>query len=246
MTTSSVRILNKEGLERFRAYLHCLSPEQKTYPPMDMLHNPLWSEPFEGNVQIEQRLFSSRLDAARYLCGVFEEVAPSLVAWNAGLWSWLSLLYFDQVCPPDRTGVRRPGRDYRFVPGRYRYRHLLAGPYHVYLIHEEKARLLLSSPVHVETGFYSQLAERQHMISNTTIVEAASVLYYDDARGRPKPYAQIKGRSGTLPRFISVIQQLDVTYDLYGLTVPQLLSLLPPEFEEWKPRQLPVIAPVRP
>jgi hypothetical protein len=203
-----------------------------------MLFDPLCAEPLEGGSQIEQRVFSSRLDAAHYLCCAFERVDPSLVAWNVGLWSWLSLFYFDQVCPPDGAAARRPGRDYRHIlQSSHRYRHLLAGPYHVFMIHEHKARLLLSSQIHVETGFYHELTARQNMISNASIVEAATALYYDDTKGRPRPNAQTRGRPGTLRRFVSVIQQLDVTYDLYGLTAPQLLSLLPSEFDEWKPRQ---------
>lgn len=240
MTAHAARVLTAEGVERFRGYLHSLSLDPEKRPPKEMLFDPLSSEPLEGEPQIEERLFPSRLDAARYLCRALERTDPPLVAWNVGLWSWLSLFYFDQVCPPDAAGLRRPGSDYRFIPGEYRFRHLLAGPYHVYLLHDRKARLLLSSPVHVETRFYGGLAERQYMISNTTIVEAASILYYDDTKGRPKPHAQIRGRPGTLPRFIRVIQQLDVTYDLYGLTTPQFLSLLPPEFDEWKPRQAPL------
>lgn len=30
-----------------------------------------------------------------------------------------------------------------------------------------------------------------------------------------------------------VLQQLDVTYDVYGMTGQQILSLLPREFERW-------------
>ena len=47
-------------------------------------------------------------------------------------------------------------------------------------------------------------------------MEALHVLYYDDAQNKPKR-GPIMNRSapGSLYRFIDVIQQLDVTYDLY-------------------------------
>jgi hypothetical protein len=40
---------------------------------------------------------------------------------------------------------------------------------------------------------------------------------------------------GSLYRFVDVIQQLDVTYDLYSISGPEIISLLPGEFNHWKP-----------
>jgi hypothetical protein len=36
------------------------------------------------------------------------------------------------------------------------------------------------------------------------------------------------------PRFVDVVQQLAVTYDLYSMQPGELLRLLPKEFEDWK------------
>ncbi|HYM60086.1 MAG TPA: hypothetical protein VEZ11_04260 [Thermoanaerobaculia bacterium] len=35
-------------------------------------------------------------------------------------------------------------------------------------------------------------------------------------------------------RVVSVIQQLDLNYDLYGMTALEILALLPPEFDAWR------------
>ncbi|MFO7599969.1 MAG: hypothetical protein R6X27_09205 [Candidatus Desulfacyla sp.] len=44
----------------------------------------------------------------------------------------------------------------------------------------------------------------------------------------------MKNAPGTLYRFIDVVQQLDLTYDLYSMTGEQILQLLPNEFDRWR------------
>ena len=40
-------------------------------------------------------------------------------------------------------------------------------------------------------------------------------------------------RPGSVRRVVTVLEQLDLTYDLYGITAENLISLLPPDFEKW-------------
>ena len=51
--------------------------------------------------------------------------------------------------------------------------------------------------------------------------------------------AWLRGRSfETMQVTPHYLQQLDVTYDIYGLSGEQLLELLPPEFDVWRGPQL--------
>jgi hypothetical protein len=50
---------------------------------------------------------------------------------------------------------------------------------------------------------------------------------------------------GSLYRFIDVIQQLDVTYDLYSMSGPEVVSLLPEEFSSWLDKQLKLQVPIK-
>ena len=43
-----------------------------------------------------------------------------------------------------------------------------------------------------------------------------------------------RNKAGTVFRFIDVIQQLDLNYDLYSTTGVEVLQLLPAEFDKWK------------
>jgi hypothetical protein len=118
---------------------------------------------------------------------------------------------------------------------RYYNRHLLLGPYNIYLIHGDRAPLLLSGPINKTSSYYVELSSRQGLITNQGIIEAANLLYFDPKQKKPKRGAALTERKpGTLLRFIDVIQQFDLTHDLYSMTGEEILDLLPSEFDEWK------------
>jgi len=231
-----VRRLTDPGTERFRGYLQGLREGSRAQPPRSLLADPKTSEPFAPELPIEKRTYETRLEAARYLSRVFDGI--SCLQEDIGLWTWLSLFYFEQVCPAKPDGTRSPGRDYRHIlePGYLRgHRHLLGGAFLVYGLHGEQAALLLCTKVHQENMFHHELASRQIFISNPSIIQAANLLYLDPRRGRPKRGAQDPKRApGTARRFVDVLQQLDVNYDLYSMSPDAIVRLLPPEFDKWR------------
>ncbi len=234
----AVRRLNDLGVEAFRDYLGKLRKGDPTPPPRWLLENPETSEPLAQESAVEPRMFPDRMEAARYLDNVLSSVTNVLD--DVGLWSWLSLYYFDQVAPERPGRTRQPGRDYRHIPepGYLRgHRHLLGGAVMVYRLHGENARLMLSTRPFVESHFHHQISARQAIVSNAAVVSAAGRLYLNAKTQRPKRGAQQATTPGNLLRFIAVVQQLDVNYDLYSMTADGILSLLPAEFDRWKPKQ---------
>ncbi|HSW62828.1 MAG TPA: hypothetical protein VLH56_05925 [Dissulfurispiraceae bacterium] len=239
MTSYSVRMLNDEGLVAFRTYLRGLRTGETTSPPREMLFSPRQSEALSAQIAIEQRAFRSRIDFCEYISDAFGETPYQLIEGNANLWSWLSLFYFDQVCPLRSDGSRRPGMDYRHIPSRdyrYRHRHLLEGAYHVYQMYGMDAALLLCSALHNENSFHHELAGRQGLITNPFIINVATDLYYDIRHNRPKSGAGRGKAPGALLRFVDVINQLDMTFDLFSIQPRRLMELLPAEFDSWKAR----------
>ncbi|MFQ5450001.1 MAG: hypothetical protein ACE5E9_05195 [Nitrospinaceae bacterium] len=237
MTLHTVKKLNQGGIQRFREYLLGVRSGAHDSPPEEILHDPLYSEEVQGQGEIENVTFKSSFEAAKYLNQKLVHIDNSNNLQNIGLWSWLSLFYFDQVCPPDNYGSRNPGRDYRHIPEmgyRFRHRHLLAGPFHTYKMYEEKARLLLNTPLRQESQIHHQLATRQNFISNRAIIDAIGALYFDEELRKPKKGLLSKAKPGNLYRFIDVVQQLDLTYDLYSMKSDEIFSLLPEEFKGWQ------------
>jgi hypothetical protein len=228
------RILNQNGIQRLREYLEILKEAPETRPPVHVLTDPQTSEDLPYDIAVEYRVFVHRYDAACYFAkqlGGLRELNHS-----EGFWAWLALFYFDELAPLE-NGVRFVGEEARYIPGasslRY-YRHLLAGPYRIYQLHGDGAKLLLAGPLNRPGDFPEQLSSRQEFITNPGIIGAATLLYYDQDKGRPRRgAAPNKRKPGTLRRFVDVVQQLDLTYDLYSMTPQDILTILPQEFDLW-------------
>jgi hypothetical protein len=158
---------------------------------------------------------------------------------DAGLWGWLSLYYFDQVCPKDVNGHRKVRERARYIPAvsdfRKYYRHLLAGPYRVYRAHRlapDNALVLLCGPLHRPGEIVEQLIARQEIVTNPNAVGLATKIYYDASTGSFRRGAAAKG-NGSARRLADVLNQFDVTWDLYWMAPARLLAKLPAEFEKF-------------
>jgi hypothetical protein len=153
---------------------------------------------------------------------------------NRSMWTWLTLLHFDVLCP---AGTKI-GEDARYVlsdnPMRY-YRHLLYGPYLVVKAHKKESKglaVLLGNPVDTPGDIWEQIASRQELISSRKIVEVIGRLYYDSERSSYVSGAATAD-AGAVRRFVRVMQQLDCTWDLWEIPVDDLLEMLPPEFDRF-------------
>jgi hypothetical protein len=229
--------LNSIGIEHFKNYLYNLKGRPDLEPPFEILKDSNFSNQLSTEVKLEEIKFHNRTHMVEYLFQTLKNASISPGTEDQGLWSWLSLYYFDQVCPKKIDGNRFPGAYQRHILEagfRRYYKHLLAGPFESYRIYKEKARLLLYGPVHQANDVQARLAERQSFITNPGIIEVVDLLYFDSDINKPKPGTQSKTRGGSLYRFITVIQQLDLTYDLYSMNAYDILSLLPEEFNKWK------------
>ncbi len=232
-----IRELNAAGIEQFRTHLSDLRSGFSSEPPWHLLEDPAYTRALPVEIGIERKRFASRWGFGKYLVETLAPLPLEHVVRSRGLWSWLALYHLEMLCPPNSEGRRRPGRDYRHVAElgyRYRYRHLAYGPYLVYRRHGGHAILLLSGPPHTESRIYQEITSRQDLIANRGVVEATHLLYMDRARGLPMRGAQSAGQPGNLRRFVRVLQQLDLTYDIYGMSGQELVELLPQEFERWR------------
>lgn len=238
--TVRLRRLTASGIAAFRGYLAGLRSGSGETPPYQMLEEDDYAVPAYDEIVVEERLFSSRLDFAKYAQGIFSKIEPDELLNDTGVWAWLSLYYFEQVCPLRSDGLRSPGRDYRHIPEpgfRYGHRHLLSGAHLVYTIYglgDYPGVFLLYSALSNESQIYHQIVSRQNLAANRVVVEAAGRLYFDKKTRRPKKGAFQTNRPGALHRFVALIQQLDLNYDLYSMEPFEILDLLPAEFDRWK------------
>ena len=234
-----VRCLNEEGVREFAAYLARLASDGSVSPPTSLLEDPRFTRATRvGPVMVEHRAFSSRREFADYLDACCQKANVELTD-EAGLWEWLSLFYFDAVCPPDARGQRRPGAANRHLVdsafARRRNRHLLRGPYMLHRRYaggaEGELDLLLGYALPVHGVAATHLAERPRLFGSRGVLIAASRLYSDSVKKRPKPgYAD---ETNGLRAFCRFLNNLPASFDLADLAADTVLALLPGEFGAW-------------
>jgi hypothetical protein len=231
---------NDNGLNRFGQFLDALVADPSFPTPTDLLTHSSCVEIVAPGIDIELRQFTDRMNVAKYLDQVLSEVSDRDIPRDVGLWGWLTLYFFDQVCPADAEGHRWVGAQRAsWIPqtgvSRRFYRHALLGPYLAYRAHRdapERGRVLLSDPLSVTTSEVFRLFIETPFINMAAPVELATSYYFNPQTRKLRRGAGTKGPGG-LRRFLNVIQQLDVTFDIHSLTADRLKVLLPTEFGKW-------------
>lgn len=236
--------LTDDGLLRFRAFLDSQRTDNPQTWSMLPLENSITSQPLVPRIFIEAKSFATRLDAAKYLYGLLAGSGIHDIERDASLWAWLAWFYFDQLCPVRSDGTRNPGELARWIPdsGNFRkyYRHLLAGPYRIFRAHRndpERALAVLMGAPHQPGELVEQLASRQELVTNAAVMELATRLYVDPNSRTAKRGAGGRG-PGSPRRLADVLNQFDVTWDLYTMEVERLTNMLPSEFEKFKGREV--------
>jgi hypothetical protein len=239
-----LRRFNEVGLQRMGEFLDTVNDPQPTGLRQHLLTDPALSEEVGGEIEDPPRQLGSRLEGARYLDGILSAAGLRDPGRDRGLWSWLALFFFEEMCPRGRDGRRRPGERPRWVLEvdnyqRY-YRHLLAGPYYIYRAHRdapERALAVLVNPVSSPGEIVEQLASRQELVTSRTVMQLVTDLYIDPSTGRARRGATSKNpERGGARRLAEVLNQLDVVWDLYGMAPAELMNRLPSEFDRFRPR----------
>jgi hypothetical protein len=230
-----VRKLNAEGIHIFEEYLQARRNGQEADLPKHILDDGDYTENLSFEVKVENIAFANRLEMAEYLSGLFEDAPPAHEK-DLGLWTWIALYYFEQLCPSDKT----PNRSYQYILRgdenyKHYYRHLVNGPYRLYQIHGNDARAMLAQPVDIHPDLAEQIASRQEIVTNEALMQVVDYMYWNPDRKNHKRGVTNRGEPGTVRRLVRVHDQLERTYDIAGMEADQIKNLLPPEFETWFP-----------
>jgi len=238
---NKVRQLNNKGINAFRSYLEDIRDGVLKDIPSNFLKNNKFSKVINNEVYLNKIEFDNKFEMAKYLNNNIVEDEYIKNSWsNVGLWSWLSVLFFDKICP-EINGSRSPGEDYRYILevskvgggwSRF-YRHLIASPVRLYSFHFDNSRVLLSSGFHQSGDLIETFASRREMAGNHTIIRVLNKLYFDSEKNRVKKGSTSYRKPGTHRRYQSILDQLGLTYDIQSMTSDDLIALLPNEFNKW-------------
>jgi hypothetical protein len=246
--SDQVRRLNDQGQASYHAYLTALRLDRRAIPPFELLTDPNASESTGFSSTVERtpggKPFANRYEFGTYLVQRLSAANRREISLDRGLWNWLSLYYFDQLCPPDDTGLRSPLEEARyFLPELYRYnryyRHLVRTPWLAASLHPETSKVILipisqkGPPLAVRGEIAEQVESRQGVFRSSTVMSAIYRMYFNRSTGRP--HSGTGGNEGGSPRRLGrVLKQFDLTFDLEWGDENLVVNLLPKEFAKWK------------
>lgn len=236
-----LRRFNEAGIQAFREELAVLrnSPEREV--PRQLLEHSQLTEVIRPEILVTESCFETKGEAARYFGTILSRLPADEVATDTGLWTWLSLLFFESVCPC-LDGSRRVRNDYHYVfearNMRHFYRHLLFISWNIYRLAGPHSRLLLRSRISVLDHVTTESMKRLFMTRIPCIFEVLDRLYWDESRKQSrKGIVGSQPTSGNLSHRLPLrISQLEKTYDLMSLNADQLIELLGDEFAFARPK----------
>ena len=233
-----LRRFNKAGIDAFRRFLAACRENPREPVPMDLLESDEYTILFSDEINVAPHEFSSRRDAADYFQDLLSPLSADAVRKDAGMWTWLSLCYFDQICP-DLNANRKVRNDYTYIympdESRYFYRHLLFIAWHVKQVAPEHNRLFLDRSLINRDSITTEVFKRLYITRIPSIFENLDRLYWDSSNSRPVKGIVSPGKvtaADLTHRLPTRIRQLEKTYDLQSLNADQLLEILGDEFQQ--------------
>jgi hypothetical protein len=221
-------------------FIDSLTTDDPQSYPEYLLTDESCTEILKQDIDIRQRSFKNRFEVGKFFNEIFAAVEIKDIERDRGLWSWLALFYFEEICDTYPDGSPKPGERARWIPDiwnfRKYYRHLLASPFRIYNTYknEPKTALVLLCKPHYRPGeVVEQLSAYQEVVTNSSLIKAATKLYVNDQNDGHKRGVAGKG-PGSSRRLVDVISQLELTWDLYSLNANEILEILPSEFDRFK------------
>lgn len=234
-----LRRLNEKGIDQFQKYIESLRGNTPAPYPVELLSDREATEEILPDIEVEQQSLSGRFEAGEYLHTILKDSGLVDIDFDVGLWSWLALYFFDDICPKKKRERKGPGELARFIlrpnDWRFSWRHLLAGPYSIFRNYRkdpEVARILLYGPVHGIPKSVSQFLSRMRWATNEEVLATATKLYIQPESKSLKRGST--GQVGGIERFQAVLKQFDCTWDLYSMSRDGILDMLPREFDKFK------------
>jgi hypothetical protein len=155
------------------------------------------------------------------------------------LWNWISAAYFEILIKSDpRLDITKKigGVDRWILSGDILrdHRHLVSGPFFAYEANSEepkRAMCQLATPVTQPGELVERISGKRNLASGP-VCHLATLMYYDSEKDALRP--GLTTPPGNPKKFSYYFTQIDRTIDYEGMTVKELLDVLPANFDKWK------------
>lgn len=225
---------NQAGLEAFRKVFKGQLAESEV--------GPLDSEfvsVVEGTRDIATEGYETTKHMAQAILRSLDEAKLYDNVSNTGMWAWLTFILRDVLFKRDSSGNLIVGQERRWFPAepkdyRNSTRHMVKMPVILLESFGDNADHMLCGPPNEVPKIRYELVRSQGMM-NSVFQNVARTLYFDESTGKLKPGTGGIKRGGTAYRLAQVYKQLDVTWEIEDLEPDEFMSILPPEFNRFKP-----------
>lgn len=231
-----VRKLNEHGIAEFLVFIENLRVGIQQNIPTYLLEDDSSSEKIEIPLRVGKYNFNSRFEIGQYLVEIFGDKNIQKYIGDQGFWSWFALLWFDQLCP-SINGVRKVSKEYNYILSKnynHRPRHSIYMTWQLVSRYGDDVRFMLSKEPSTRGEITEQMMARQEVLSSEGVMKLASFLYFNPETGIFKKGAASRRGAGCVSRYVSWLQQLQVTFDIFSTTKEELEALLPSEFDRFR------------
>jgi hypothetical protein len=232
-----VRKLNDHGIAEFTTFIDNCRSGVKQNIPSYLLNDDRSSVPLGIDLEVIDREFASRFEIGVYLQEVFEGADIQSLIGDQGFWSWFALLWFDKLCPSSGDGIRKPSKEYNYILSKnynHRPRHAIYMTWQLVNRYGDDVKFMLSKKASTRGELTEQMMARQEILTSDGVMRLASALYYDNETGIFKKGSASRKSAGCVARYISWLQQVQMTYDIFSTSKEELEELLPEEFGRFR------------
>ncbi len=231
-----VRKLNEYGISEFFKFIEGLRSNVSINTPTYLLEDDRSSVPLGEDIDVGEVSFKSRFEMGLYLVEIFKGHSIQPLIGDSGFWSWFALKWFDQLCPT-KGDLRKPSKEYNYILSNnynHRPRHSIYMTWQLVDRYGNDVQFMLSKGPETRGELTEQMMARQDFLSSKGVMELASTLYFDPQTGVFKKGAAARKSAGCVQRYVSWLQQLQLTFDIFSTTQDELGALLPTEFDRFK------------
>jgi len=230
-----LRKLNEQGVEVFRDYINDLRSGADQNIPNYLLDSDEYSEDIQFELEITKPEFKSRLEMGVYLVDLFDGLNITPYIGDVGFWSWLALYWFEQLCS-EKEGKLNPSMDYNYILSknfRHRPRHAVYMTWQLVTRYGEDCAFMLCKAMSTRGELTEQMMARQENLSSESVMKLANALYFDSETRTFKKGAAARKSAGCVARYITWLEQIKMTYDVFSISADELKDLLPTEFDRF-------------
>lgn len=227
---------NRKGIEEFTSILDGIRQNGGCGEiPKHILTDPRFVEPIRPVREIKHKVSTNKFVIIPQICDSLRGLSVNALDKDHGMWTWLAAFFFDSICPIQKNGIRKMLDINNYVSSSKRAtRHKLSYACMRYM------EVPTTNDMYLEKNFPNmseallQTGSHNRTMYSKNIQELIMLLFFDKKTMTLKKGVSDKN-GPVIRRLITVVKQLDVSYNVEVLSPRELAKLLPVEFDPYKP-----------